>query len=366
MTTVTCPKCGFEQPKDMFCAKCGIQMDAFVPSRPSMGQRLLASTVFYGILLAVVFASAAYFLYTRSQKPDSEFSPNRVALTPGAAESPTPPQVGAAATSATPQTAGTQNLASNFASDLEAEDESPAASGSSKELASADKVAGPAAPPQTATPASELNSQLASARAMAPGDASRRQYRFEVLFYLVSREFADRLTEDSDTRFIVGSASSGIVPNYKTKLESADKSRGALERLASEDKNVGLNQTSVLFFGGRDSRTSESLGFFVDVTPIRQNEKNIDVRVNIRRTLPNPAGPDARPLVANFDDNFSIPFGSAAFIGGILPHDRDTANIDVLRNINVLRPMTEDNFVRQNSEFLILVVPSLTDSSSVQ
>ncbi len=46
----TCPKCGFVQPKDRYCANCGVDTESYRPPPPSFGMQILQSPWSYVIL----------------------------------------------------------------------------------------------------------------------------------------------------------------------------------------------------------------------------------------------------------------------------------------------------------------------------
>jgi hypothetical protein len=59
---VKCPKCGFDQPKDTYCANCGIEMDNYKPIKTPLWKQVLKSPLFslisllllgYGVLTAL-------------------------------------------------------------------------------------------------------------------------------------------------------------------------------------------------------------------------------------------------------------------------------------------------------------------------
>lgn len=60
MTTMTCPKCGFEQPRDQFCAKCGINISTYKP-QVSIGTGL--SSALKPIIFVALIIIAIYFLF---------------------------------------------------------------------------------------------------------------------------------------------------------------------------------------------------------------------------------------------------------------------------------------------------------------
>src|SRR5689334_20675155 len=58
-----CPRCKFVQPKDQYCANCGLDISTYTPARPSLAKRLASSTALQIVLvvLAVVVAGALIF-----------------------------------------------------------------------------------------------------------------------------------------------------------------------------------------------------------------------------------------------------------------------------------------------------------------
>lgn len=55
---INCPKCGFSQPKDQYCAKCGVDMQTFRPARPSIFKLVLGSPYLHVGLVFVLVAAA--------------------------------------------------------------------------------------------------------------------------------------------------------------------------------------------------------------------------------------------------------------------------------------------------------------------
>ena len=58
---VTCPRCHFVQPKDRYCAQCGVDMTTFKVKEPSLLNRLSSSAALYLALGIFVFGFTLYF-----------------------------------------------------------------------------------------------------------------------------------------------------------------------------------------------------------------------------------------------------------------------------------------------------------------
>lgn len=59
---INCPRCGFEQPKDEYCAKCGVHIPSFKAPEPGLQEKALKSASFYGFLFIILaVGSGLYF-----------------------------------------------------------------------------------------------------------------------------------------------------------------------------------------------------------------------------------------------------------------------------------------------------------------
>lgn len=60
---VDCPKCGFSQPQDQYCAKCGVDMVAYRAKPATVKSRLLANPIFHiSVIFIFVFVGALYII----------------------------------------------------------------------------------------------------------------------------------------------------------------------------------------------------------------------------------------------------------------------------------------------------------------
>lgn len=63
-----CPKCGFVQPKDQYCANCGIDTVSFKPQRPSLFIRMLNSSLLQVIFIVVAVASLVFVIFESQRR----------------------------------------------------------------------------------------------------------------------------------------------------------------------------------------------------------------------------------------------------------------------------------------------------------
>lgn len=62
---IHCPKCNFEQPKDDFCAKCGVHIPSYKAPEDNLQQKALKSAGFYGFLFLCLFIGSSYYFYSK-------------------------------------------------------------------------------------------------------------------------------------------------------------------------------------------------------------------------------------------------------------------------------------------------------------
>lgn len=126
---IDCPRCGFSQPKDRYCANCGLDIDHFKPV-PEPKLKALAQNTFVQItLVAIVVVALASGIYTAQQKAmksqleaaQKQEIQSPAAPTAAADETPAPPP-------ASPEAAATgRRLGNRAASPALTEEEAAAA-----------------------------------------------------------------------------------------------------------------------------------------------------------------------------------------------------------------------------------------------
>lgn len=63
-----CPRCGFNQPKDRFCASCGLDVDQFRAKPTPLALRILRNSNFHlGLIGLLIVLAVGYIFYSRSE-----------------------------------------------------------------------------------------------------------------------------------------------------------------------------------------------------------------------------------------------------------------------------------------------------------
>jgi hypothetical protein len=361
---VNCPKCGFSQPQDQYCAKCGVDMIAYRPAQKPFIQRLVGSTAFQIVALGAVMAFT--FAMVRQQqkavvaeriakienaanteviaKPMTDEASKRSDFSSAAgrslsADEDLPPDASLDdGESAESTSASTMNLAGtkeNEASGVAAPEPAPALSASGN------------AGPVTAEPSAANRQVKAAARTVEVG----------IRFVEVPKAFLSELYNDPDSNSAsYGPVQFGMVPDMSGRLKSLSSFQGRILD-SSEPKSVLDNGVANVYRGPTDEITGQKFGLWVMAGVSKVDETGSVLRVQIRRSLfdstANPPIDDIRlPL-----PDARVPRGGGLYISGLLP--RRTTLTDYETNLyrpdQVLRVLLSESFRARETDFVILI-----------
>lgn len=269
---VDCPKCGFSQPQDQYCAKCGIDMQSYRPKPAPVQARLLANPIF---LIAVVFVfvfSGALYIIREQRQQEITRRMDYLKNGPVYAESLQQPK------------------AERRTADAEAADESALGS----EVNAATSAAPVSPPPAAAALASHTNAisdevELSSMGADAPtGDtdaipdavAKARAVTVRAYYTLAIRSRLGAMIEASrsQSQFIdFGEFQMGTLRNVKDYL-------GQLDVVEQTQKKLETGMGGFLMFVG-DTNTEPALGLTTKISVRAHSERGIRGEIEILRSL---------------------------------------------------------------------------------
>lgn len=65
---INCPRCGFQQPKDKYCAQCGVDIENFKPATPPAWKKFFGNPLIQLSLLVIIASGAGITLYQKGQQ----------------------------------------------------------------------------------------------------------------------------------------------------------------------------------------------------------------------------------------------------------------------------------------------------------
>lgn len=355
---VNCPKCGFSQPKDQYCAKCGVDMVAYRPAEKPLVAKVIGNTFFQLLLLvALIGAGFDYVRYqnkaelaTRIAELEDTESTQLVEQRPLAhadsasqgdsakAAPPEPPPeprkvelvVASAPAPAPPALAGTNPAAA-----------APAAT----EIATAT---------QTAAPHSTGDSQAASATDDRP--AAPTQIRF--LFAEVQKPFLAEIVANARDGGGYGAFSAGVVQNLESQIKAGNGAWRSLE--PESNQPLRFNQMIPIYKGALDESIGQNIGLTLEVIPLASAPDDSGTRLSIRarRLFRDPRAVPPIAEVSFPEDQYMVPRGGAVFMSGLLPKRQfqdDEARL--YNSVDVLKILNLESYKNGLTDFIVFVEP---------
>jgi hypothetical protein len=327
---VKCPRCGFSQPKDQYCAQCGIDMTVFKPPRQSAFKRYATDPLMYLLIALVVIGVSITTLY----KKDKANLAQRVQFLKGGLQ-----------------------MASTNGRNLKAEAvarQAPSPSTAAAETATpaataAVAAAAPATPPATATVA------------VASGTTTAYIYYAEV-----PRRSLERLYEESQAtgQFnSFGDYTAGILPEVEKRITAPGLKIHILEKSA---KTITKNQQ--WFTGIHDTEFDEDMGLstFIELAESDSNvfRGNLEIVRSLREVdsektrglaAVDPSTAAPAPQKSSYPAIFEIGPGSGFFISGVLPRKTRVAHEEELSRKGPFEVLRSPAFQNKETEFVIFI-----------
>lgn len=303
---VNCPKCGFSQPNDRYCASCGIDMELFRPAKVSLWKRILSSPLLHvGFVFVLVFASIFYIrqkqreelqarveylkggplLVERSQPTQVQLDASSEAQAQIAQQAP-PPAPAAAPSASNASTEGSEHLGGDPAVGV-----------------SADKT-------QSQAPAILANQRTASA-----GPTRVRIIYAEVELPLLNA-WTEEMRQNNYLR-IFDDVAMGALPNVSQKL----KSERGIKILQRIEQPLSHPSPPLDWFVGthRGLDPESEMGFYSSLVVGDFKEGLLRGEIEIQRAFRDPKDPTKTMERISHGGPFELPSGHGFMIRGLLP-----------------------------------------------
>lgn len=314
---VDCPKCGFNQPKDRYCARCGVDMETFTPKQPPIWARLSDRPAFHvGMAIVLVGLLFSWIYFSQKQDIDAKI---RQAFT--AQESPTATAVTQPTEApAAPQAA---NRAMRLASQLETQ---------------------PAPEPTAADDTLEENSETAVAKMPS---VLRITY-LEVPRPLIRlwAEEGQVLNETANTRSI-------LLPGSQAPTDYGREEWSLFKLPGGKATRLQPNQIIRENHFRRGGTESAEIGFALEIIPDDISSTGVQFDSQMVVSLPSPLDGDITTTTTT--GRFEIPPGSTLVILGGLPQQSVRGEAAKVFMDTPLQVLQSPEYLSGTSEFAIFI-----------
>ncbi len=334
---INCPRCGFQQPKDKYCAQCGVDMENFKPASPPAWKKFFGSPLVQLSLLVVIAGGVGVTLYQKGQRNlERRVSYLKSTVQINSANNGEPMPVSALASDTVAETPPTEQAS-----------QEPAATDANGAV-TAYKVTSP----QEVAPASEKNDKdKKDARPVASAGAPHL-----VVYYAeVARGPLNRIVESSRRtgQFMnFNDYAAGILPKMDEALNAPH-----VKILHKEDRPLNNSKTLQWFYGLKDRRDpSVEIGLTTFFELNEMDAGNLRGNLEIQRTWRemNPSG-QVEIQRKSFPAIFEIGGDTGFFMSGVMPSQSNLENDDELTAMDVYKILRSPQFRMGDSEFVIFV-----------
>lgn len=346
---VNCPKCGFVQPKDQFCAKCGVDMLAYRPPEQPLSKKLMTNWVLQVAIVALI-CLIGFVVFRDRTRANLE---QRAADIDSAPQAIAEQRSDASSNLNSPPTTSTATSGAGAAADQPAQRVAP----QPQAVAPQNVQPGNQGTTQSAAPPTQQGAAgLIAAADQALGERGAGANSPLVRSVRISFMEAQRGMIAELNRNTVNLASygnnftGGVVTDLGARLSDLGRSMRPLDQ--PFEYPIQLNQPIVVFKGGRDEETGTNIGLTVQITPTANDETGVQIQVEVLRVLKEQGGISD----SNFQDSFVIPKEGGAYMAGLFNRRQLTdPERAFYANAGVLKILTSQSFIGQQTDFLLII-----------
>jgi len=328
---IKCPRCGFQQPEDQYCAQCGVNMLAFRPKKKSFFALLSENVGLQIIALVAVGVIGGSYLIRQSNSSNIKTS-ERMVMRQGRNEVTT-------TTSTAAQTSDAKNALPGLA---QKEITVPTQPADSFEATQPSANSLPKAPAHQG----DGNKLAADSTTGGGGDATQANtVLFKLTFAEVSRDVLQRWITDSSNAGQFQNLpeySAGILPDFNKR---GDK---ITQFLKTTEKKLSVGQSETAISGKVSDDGSQIIGL-----SINYDFKSIE-NGSVRGAIT--VGRFGRTARERFPAEFDLPKGAVFFmVDTLVPQNFASERREL--NMAPFQIFKSQDFMTQNSKFVILIEP---------
>ncbi|MBY0384627.1 hypothetical protein K2X05_05660 [bacterium] len=314
---IKCPKCQFEQPEDIYCAQCGVNMKTFVVPKRSAVLALFSNQDFYVVLLFTAIVAFVIYDYSLSRRP-KHTSVGQV----------------------TKQTSKTLDIPesqapTNYKPAVAAASEQPTVA--AKKMFGSEQR--PAAVKKTDLPREEKET--------APGLPTLKT-SLQISFFQISRNLLNEIQREATSGQFSGDGFGGIL----------NKKRLAILKRSNEIKAISTNRYKMdghpisLFKGQKSGENAKSIGLYFQVNTLKNEPTATQIEVKSWGSL------KLQETDENlFSSEMTLNPQYAAFVAGFLPKDKVFSDEEraIFESDRALKIYNQDDFSDGSTDLIMFV-----------
>ncbi len=304
---VKCPKCEFEQPEDVFCASCGVNMKSFTAPR--------TRSKFGLIVVGLALISMAGFLAIKISDSYDKIKTNTL-------------KTGDALDDFNKELNKATKQNTEASKPIPLNDSAIAPVNKSDAVPTAAVSEASASPDATAAPSAvdaEISNQITVEFALAP------------------KETMEKL---------------GLSVGSPGSVVTAIKPPRVLQSLSSETHALDQQQQAHFSQISQEPKSRENIGIQIDVFMSHFAVNNADYKINIKRSIPESGtNGEIRVVSQDFSESINIPAGQGFVLSGLIPRKNLTEAEAPLYSSSILRIMLDPGFQKYEQEFIVLISP---------
>ena len=322
----TCPKCGFLQPPDRFCAKCGVDTENYTPPKTPLLARIFRNTYFrlFAVTLIVAVILVLFFNHTRTMDENAEYIE----------------QANEASAPETTPSNSLQTLEDGKLARVEKTPESPA----NPTLAAA------------TSPPSNIEAKLAPVYPKTPEEIPppppiAADLKIRLQFATVDVERLARVLETSTQINELETGSVAAIARGRSTVFTSLNVLETTEAMSLQlNKEIAFKETAVIPKNG-----SGFWGIITRITPTVIGKPNLTLKYELSIHLPETEGSAGAASPRVLSGVFRVPGRSTPYIAGVLPHapPKVPRNHPLFSN-SFYKVFFLEEFQRDQAEFIIV------------
>lgn len=343
---INCPRCGFQQPEDLFCAQCGVNINKFSDKKTHPFLDAFKSKVIWVLPVAILAGAGVYISQLPLQSTAQKIEASSFQKQPNQAQA----------------SAGNQTATTPDAKPIKNYDaHSQVSSENTAELAGTEQSASTSSPENmdlnsssralTSAPEATESLQINAANELGENLKLRVEY-----IEISKSELAKFIETNSKENDIIDLSdySLGVIAAKYSKI----KALSSVKVLRSDEIDLAQARSQIWNYSTADKidpRRFTGFRTLLEASDIDFQKRTLRGHLEIQSDIKLPRPPEG-PALKSFPAVFELNSENSFLMAGILPHDGDLKlNAEAIKSIDSLAIMNSHAFRVGQTEFLILI-----------